>query len=317
MNIQQLEYVLAVDKHRHFAKAAEACFVTQATLSMMIKKLEEELGVVIFDRSKQPVKPTEAGAQVIAQSRLVLAEIGNLKQLVQAQKNEISGEIRIGIIPTLAPYLLPLFLQTLLKKYPLLTVYINELTTEQIISQLRKEQLDVGILATPLKEEGIKETPLFNELFKVYVSKGEKELNKKYLLPADIDTKRLWLLEEGHCLRAQMLNLCELRKHETTNSNLHYEAGSIESLLKLVEMNKGITIVPELATIDFDSKQKNQLRSFKAPVPAREISLVTYRHFNKQAILKVLETAILEGVKPYMDHKKETEKIAIQRLKKQ
>ncbi len=313
MNLQQLEYLLAVDRYRHFAKAAEACFVTQATLSMMLKKLEEELGVVIFDRSKQPVKPTEAGSPVIAQARVVLAEITNLKQLVSAQKNEIAGEIRIGIIPTLAPYLLPLFLQSVLKKYPLLTVYINELTTEQIITQLKKEQLDMGILATPLKEEGIKETPLFDELFKVYVSKGEKELNKKYLLPADIDTKRLWLLEEGHCLRSQMLNLCELKKHETINSNLHYEAGSIESLLKLVEMNKGITIVPELSTIDFDARQKKQLRSFKTPVPAREISLVTYRHFNKQAIFKAILSSIMEGVKPFIHGKKETEKIAIQR----
>lgn len=311
MNLQQLEYIVAVDTHRHFAKAAETCFVTQATLSMMIKKLEEELKVVVFDRSKQPVTPTDIGVHIIAQARHILAETHKLKSLVSERNNEVSGIIKVGIIPTLAPYLLPLFLQSFLKKYPKLTVHINELTTKQIIQQLKKEQIDVGILATPLHEEGIKEEPLFREQFKVYVAKGEKALNKRYLLPSDLDTKRLWLLEEGHCLRSQMINLCELKKREPENANLHYEAGSIESLLKLVDMNKGITIVPELATLDFSKQRQTQLRSFKAPVPVREISLVTYRHFTKSGVLRALKEEMLLQVKPHLEEVKKTDIIAI------
>ena len=300
MNFQQLEYIAAVDKHRHFLKAANACFVTQATLSMMIKKLEEELEIIIFDRSKQPVVPTESGKEIIAQARVILKETSLLKQLAVDTKMEVKGQIRIGIIPTLAPYLLPLFLYNLLKNHPQLKVKVSELNTNQITEQLSKDLLDVGILATPINVEGMKEYPLFYEKLIVFVSNEEKTLKKKFVLPEDIDVNRLWLLEEGHCLRAQMMNLCELRKKNTNFGNLEYEAGSIESLLKIVEMNKGITIVPELAVINFSDKQKKQIREFKAPVPVREISLVTYRHFVKTKLLEVLAKEIKAGVEAFL-----------------
>ncbi|MBA4850955.1 LysR substrate-binding domain-containing protein [Emticicia sp. BO119] len=300
MNLQQLEYIVAVDKHRHFLKAADSCFVTQATLSMMIKKLEEELEVIIFDRSKQPVVPTDIGRKIIAQAQVVLRETGYLKEVAKAVKNEVQGQLRIGIIPTLAPYLLPLFLYDLLKKYPQVKIRISELNTNQIIEQLSNDLIDVGILATPIAAEGMKEYPLFYEKLVAFVSDNEETLNKKYILPEDIDVNRLWLLEEGHCLRSQMMNLCELRKKNTDLGNLEYEAGSIESLLKIVEINKGITVIPELAMINFDDKRKNQVREFMLPVPVREISLVTYRHFIKTKLLEVLKREIKEAVAKFI-----------------
>ncbi|CAH0996268.1 Hydrogen peroxide-inducible genes activator [Emticicia aquatica] len=305
MNLQQLEYIVAVDKYRHFLKAANNCCVTQATLSMMIKKLEEELGIVIFDRSKQPVIPTETGKEIIAQAQVILRETSYLRQLANDTKLEVKGQIRIGIIPTLAPYLLPLFLYNLLKNNPQLKVRISELNTNQITEQLAKDLLDVGILATPINVDGIKEYPLFYEKLVVFVSDKETTLKKKFILPEDIDVNRLWLLEEGHCLRSQMVNLCELRKKNTDFGNLEYEAGSIESLLKIVEMNEGITVIPELAVINFDAKQKKQIREFKAPVPVREISLVTYRHFVKTKLLEVLAQEIKTGIETFISPQNE------------
>lgn len=300
MNLQQLEYIVAVDKHRHFLRAADACFITQATLSMMIKKLEEELEVIIFDRSKQPVVPTDIGKKIIAQAQVVLRETGLLKELAKTIKNEVQGQLRIGIIPTLAPYLLPLFLYDLLRKYPQVKIRISELNTNQIIEQLSNDSIDVGILATPIAAEGMKEYPLFYEKLVAFVSGDEETLNKKYILPEDIDVNRLWLLEEGHCLRSQMMNLCELRNKNTDLGNLEYEAGSIESLLKIVEINKGITVIPELAINNFDEKRKSQIREFMAPVPVREISLVTYRHFIKTKLLEVLKQEITDAVAKFI-----------------
>jgi len=307
MNLQQLEYIVAVDKHRHFQRAADECCVTQATLSMMIKKLEEELEVILFDRSKQPVVPTETGKGIIKQAKVILKETAYLKQLANDTKAEVKGQIRIGIIPTLAPYLLPLFLYNLLKNNPQLKVKVSELNTNQIVEQLEKDHLDVGILATPTSIEGLKEYPLFYEKLVVFVSDKETTLKKKFILPEEIDVNRLWLLEEGHCLRSQMMNLCELRKKNSDFSNLEYEAGSIESLLKIVEMNNGITVVPELAVINFSEKQKKQIREFKAPVPVREISLVTYRHFVKTKLLEVLAEEIKTGVEAFLPQQNGTQ----------
>ena len=296
MNIQHLKYILAVDTHRHFAKAAEKCFVTQPTLSMMVQKLEEELEVKIFDRSKQPVVPTEAGEKLIEQAKIILQEVDRMKLIVNELKGEIKGELRLGIIPTVAPYLLPLFLNSFLKKYPLLKLKITELTTEQIIDKLKNHQLDAGILATPLNNDSLNEQSLYYEQFVVYASPNEKMMKKKFLLPGDIDTNHLWLLEEGHCLRSQVLNLCELRKKELETSNLEYEPGSIETLKKIVDFNNGITILPELALKELSADDMKNVRHFKPPVPVREISIVTYRHFVKQRIIDVLKEDICKSV---------------------
>lgn len=300
MNLQQLEYIVAVDTLKHFSAAAAKCNVTQPTLSMMIQKLEQELDVKIFDRSKQPVQTTEIGQTVVGQAKMILGEAGNLKKLVAQQKGTISGELRIGIIPTLAPYLLPLFLNQFLKKYPLLKLKINELTTDMIIEKLNAQQLDAGILATPLNDPSIQEFPLFYEQFVVYATQSEKMMKKKYLLAEDIDINRLWLLEEGHCLRSQVVNLCELKKREALLQNLDYEAGSIETLRKMVDLNSGITILPELALRDLSKKQMNNIRYFKSPAPVREVSIVTYRYFVKSHFIEALKKEILENIPAVM-----------------
>ncbi|MBS1558485.1 MAG: LysR family transcriptional regulator [Bacteroidetes bacterium] len=293
MNLQQLEYIVAVDTWRHFSTAAEQCHVTQPTLSMMIKRLEDELDVKIFDRTKQPVSATDIGKKIIEQARIILAEAGQLKRIVADQKNDAAGHLHVGIIPTVAPYLVPLFVHSFITKYPKIKLQISEFTTDQIISKLEKQQLDVGILATPLKISSIKEQPVFYEQFVVYASPEEKLMKKRYLLADDIDVNRLWLLEEGHCLRQQVINLCELKRQETLSQNLDYQAGSIETLKKMVDINKGITILPELALPDLSAKQKMNVRYFKPPAPVREISLVTYRYFIKYNLIDLLQKEII------------------------
>ncbi|MBU2446222.1 MAG: LysR family transcriptional regulator [Bacteroidetes bacterium] len=304
MNFHQLEYIIAVDTFRHFGKAAESCFVTQPTLSMMIQKLEEEIGVTIFDRSKQPVIPTIVGTEIIQKAKTVLKELREIKEIASIFKDEIHGELKIGIIPTVAPYLLPHFLKKFLMKYPVIKLRISEHTTEIILEKLERGILDVGVLATPLNNRSYFEQSLYREEFVVYASKGEKILNKKYLLAEDINVEHLWLLEEGHCLRSQIVHLCELKKQAISHNNLHYEAGSIDSLIKIVDQSKGITILPELATLYLNKKQKLCIRHFKPPVPVREISLVTYRYFVKASLLEALKKEILDNVHIFISQKK-------------
>ncbi len=296
MNLQQLEYIIAVDNNRHFLKAAEKCFVTQATLSMMIHKLEEELDVKIFDRSKQPVKPTETGIKIIAQARRIISEATQMKEIVKQEKGEVSGELKIGIIPTLAPYLLPLFLKNFINTYPHVKLVITEHTTASIISRLKTGELDAGILSTPLNDASIKEQVLFYEKYYLYVNNKEKGFDKQYVLPKNIDINRLWLLEEGHCMRSQILNFCELKKQHEQEERIHYDAGSIETLKNLVDKNYGITIIPELATNNFTPLQRKRLRQFKAPTPVREISIVIHREYVKHKIIEVLTTSILSVI---------------------
>jgi LysR family hydrogen peroxide-inducible transcriptional activator len=296
MTITQLEYIIAVDTYRHFSVAAEQCFITQPTLSMQIQKLEEDLGIKIFDRSKQPVIPTEIGEEIIKQARVIIHEVKMMHQSVKDRKGLVAGELRIGIIPTLAPYLLPLFLQSFLDKYPDIKIRVKEMTTEIIIEKLKAGRIDAGLLVTPLQDSSIIEYPLFYEELVAYVSKSNAAYKKNYVLADDIDLKELWLLEEGHCFRSQIVSLCELKKQNNIQSHFEYEAGSIETLRKMVEMNKGITILPELATIDFSLKQQNMIRHFKTPAPVREVSLVTHRNYVKKKLVDVLKEEVLASL---------------------
>lgn len=295
MTLTQLEYIIAVDTHRHFVLASEKCFVTQPTLSMQIQKLEEELGVKIFDRTKQPVIPTEIGASIIAQARVTLREAEMIRQLIADQKDTMTGEIRIGIIPTLAPYLLPSLFKNISEKYPQVKLIIKETITEEVIQELKNNRLDCGIVVTPLKDISIKEDILFYEELFVYVSKKNALHDKKYVLPSDIDPSHLWLLEEGHCFRSQILNLCELRKH--TDLNFRYETGNIETLRRMVDKSDGITILPELAVMEFSGAQLKLVKRLKEPSPAREVSLVTHRNHVKTKLIKTLKEEIL-GIVP-------------------
>ena len=296
MTFVQLSYVVAIDNFRHFAQAAEFCNITQPTLSMQVHKLEQELGMKIFDRSKQPVIPTESGKEIIAQARKILAELDVMKNIVDARQGIHSGELKVGIIPTLAPYLLPLFVQSFTDKYPKVKVLVTELTTEQIIARLREGRLDVAILVTPLNEKGISEQVLFYEKLVAYVSKKNALFRKTYLLSKDIDPHKLWLLEEGHCFRSQIMNLCELQKASREGSYFESEAGSVETLRRMVELNDGITILPELATMDLRPSQLQLLRQFKHPAPMREVSLVVHRDFVKKKLVEIFKKEIVASI---------------------
>jgi LysR family hydrogen peroxide-inducible transcriptional activator len=242
------------------------------------------------------VVPTEVGMEIIEQARRILSEKNVIQELVQIKKSIITGELRIGIIPTLAPYLLPLFVQSFSKKYPHIKLIVQEMMTEFIITRLREGRIDVGILVTPLQEKGIKEHVLFYEELLAYVSKKNSAYKKTYVLPQDIDPEKLWLMEEGHCFRSQIVNLCELRKNSEMGSHFEYEAGSIETLRRMVEMYDGITILPELTTLDLSTRQLQLIRHFKKPAPMREVSLVVHRDFVKKRLIEALRQQIMEAI---------------------
>lgn len=306
MTFVQLEYIVSLDTHRHFAVAAEQCHVTQPTLSMQINKLEQELGVKIFDRSKQPVLPTLAGMEIIEKARKILAEKNELLESIHSKKGIVNGELRVGIIPTLAPYLLPLFVTSFTKKFPAVRLTVSELTTQLLISQLKEGRIDVGILVTPLQEAGIAEDVLFYEELIAYVSKNNTAYQKNYMLAKDIDPDKLWLLEEGHCFRSQIVNLCELRKKTKGGGHFDYEAGSIETLRRMVDLYDGITIIPELATLDLSSRQQQSLRHFRTPAPMREVSMVVHRHFVKKKLIEALKQEILKVIPEKIRKNKKT-----------
>ena len=310
MTLVQLEYIIALDALKHFAKAAAHCHITQPSLSMQVQKLEEELGAQLFIRTN-PVTATETGQIVIEQAKKILAEARMMQELVQQEKNIIAGTLKIGIIPTLAPYLLPQFLQSFIRQYPQVRFSIHELTTENIIRQLKNGSLDAGILATPLNNPELKEEFLFNEEFVAYVSRKEKLFNKKYLLAEDIDVHSMWLLEEGHCLRSQVMNLCALQKDASIEKHFDYAAGSIETLKHFVDKNGGITLLPELATYNMSYAKRNMLRYFKSPAPVREISLVTLKTFARTRLVQILKQTILENLPPLMERKKKVEVIPV------
>lgn len=292
MTLVQLEYIVAVDTYRSFVSAAEKCFVTQPTLSMQIQKLEEFLNVKLFDRSKQPISPTEIGAQIIAQARLVLQETGKIKEIISNQQQEITGELKIGIIPTIAPYLLPEVIAGMLAKYPDLKLLIWEYTTDDIIHHLKTGVIDCGILATPLMDDHINEIPLYYETFVGYVSKTSKLYKKKTIDAVDFDEENIWLLNEGHCMRSQVLNICRSTKNNRLPS-LIYNTGSVETLIRMVDVNDGTTLLPERSLKDLTPNQLDKVRYFKSPEPVREISVVTHKNFVKKRMLNGLKEEIL------------------------
>lgn len=311
MTLQQLEYVVALDTYKHFGKAANHCNIAQPSLSLQIQKLEVELKTILFTRNTSPIITTETGILIVEQAKKIIADTAGIKQIIQSQKDTIEGNLKIGIIPTLAPYLLPLFLSQFIKKYPVVRLNISELTTEKIVRLLKNGTIDVGILATPLGQNELNEDVLFNEEFVAYVSKKEKIFSKKYLLPADIDVNKMWLLEEGHCLRSQAINLCELQKKSSIEKHLEYEMGSVETLKRFVEKNEGITLLPELSTIDMSPAKKAMLRYFKSPAPVREISIVTIKGFIKTRLLCVLKSCIIENLPQEVMQKKLIKRIMI------
>ena len=296
MTLIQLEYIIALNRYRHFVTAAEKCFITQPTLSMQIQKLEDELGLQIFDRSKQPIEPTPVGEKIIKQASLVLESAKKIPEMIDEIKGEVKGELRIGIIPTIAPNLVPLFITQTISEYPDLHINIEELMTEQIVEALMKNELDFGIIATPLHEAGIREIPLYYEPFVVFASKQHRYFKKEKIDAVDLSIDDMWLLNEGHCFSSHAINLCGADQIETQSLALNYRSGSLESLSKLVEQQYGYTLLPWLALLDMDERKKELVREFNPPIPKREISIVVKDSFLKEKIINVFKEKILENI---------------------
>jgi LysR family hydrogen peroxide-inducible transcriptional activator len=308
MSLVQYEYIVAVDTYRSFVTAAEKCFVTQPTLSMQIQKLESTLGVKIFNRSRQPILPTDIGNNVIAQARVLLAEHKKINEIVSSHRKELMGELKIGIIPTIAPYILPKIITQFMVRYPQVRLIMWEQTTEQIVQQLKLGMIDCGILSTPILESQLIETPLFYENFIAYVSQNSELAKKRAIHPDDINIDELWILNEGHCMRDQVLNICQRRESTVGFKHYEYNTGSIETLKRMVDENNGATILPEFALKDLTKKQMEKVRYFKSPQPSREISIVTHNGFIKKRLIDTLKNEILEFVPDHMKEYRETGK---------
>ncbi len=296
ITLTQLEYVVAVDTYRHFGRAAESCFITQPTLSMQIKKLEEDLEIIIFDRSRQPLIPTDVGQRIIEQARIVLQQAEEINNIVKDHKNQVSGMLRIGIIPTLAPYLLPVFIGRYKRKFPNIYIKVIEQTTDEIIKLLNKDLIDVGIVVTPLKEEKIIEKPVFYEEMLIYAHPDNDLLKKKEITLKDIAIPEIWLLGDGHCFRDQVINLCSFVGAIDSDLPFHFEAGSLETLMNIVDREGGITLIPELTTLSMDKKRKANVRSFTKLKPLREVSLIYSRHFAKHKLINLLWGEIRDAI---------------------
>lgn len=290
MNIQQFQYVLAVAEHRHFETAAEKCFISQSTLSTMISKLEDELGVIIFNRKKKPVDITREGQEIIAQLRVINFEITQLNELVKKMTGEITGTLKIGCIATVAPYLLPLILYDFSVKYPGLSLEIKESTTDEIVSLIKSRELDTGIISTPLNDKELIEYPVYREPFVLYDTSGMH--TGEYSL-RDMNWDNFWLLEEGHCLSDQILEICSSgNAHIKSHSAIHFKTGSIDSLVRFVKTYKGQTLLPSLAVRDFREEDRRYVVSFVHPAPSRTIGLVAHQHFANKQILELLQNEI-------------------------
>ena len=295
MTLQQLEYILAVERYRHFGRAAEACNVTQPTLSAMIGKLEEELNAKLFDRNRQPICPTPVGEQVLCQAKEVLAQADSIKDIVEEEKHSLNGTFRVGILPTIAPYLLPRFFPQLMKKYPTLDIRVREMKTHEIKEALLQGDIDAGILAQIEGLEEYEQTHLFYEKYEGYVSREDTLFAKETLRTSDVASSRdLWLLDEGHCFRDQMVRFCQMKSSQT--SQLAYNLGSMETFMRMVESGKGITFIPELAVMQLSGEQKELVRPFAIPVPTRQLLLITNRNFIRQTLLDVIVKEIQASV---------------------
>ena len=303
ISISQIKYILALHKTGNFSAAADLCYVTQSTLSTMIKKVENQFDYKIFDRSSKPICLTEEGLLLIDQFNNINNQFEKLEELVQETKNQMHGMLSIGIIPTLAPFLLPLFLDKLVSNYQQIKFYIYEITTNEIISRLKAKELDVGILSIPITDKNLNQQTLFTEEFFVYDASDNIKPNKKFKIE-DIDISRLWLLEESHCLTHQIDQICHLNKKRSISNNLVYNSGSIISLLELVNINKGLTLLPKLAIRNKKLVDSKRIYQIKNPTPAREIGIVTHPDFVKKRILSVLIKEIKLSVKPILSKSK-------------
>ncbi len=295
LTLTQLEYLVAVDRFRSFARAADYCHVSQPALSQQIKKLELDLGVEAFDRTRQPVEPTDIGRRLIEQARVVLAEGERLAGLAESLRGKVEGPYRLGIIPTIAPYLLPLFLKDFLESYPKVQLVVEELQTAEILARIETGDLDAGIAATPLGQPGIVEHPVYVEPFLAYLPKDHPLAKRKQLGEDSLHGSRVWILSEGHCFRSQVLKVCG--RDLAGKAPLRFESGNLDTLLWMVDQGWGVTVVPWLAAEQFRArKPPGVFREFTRPVPAREISVIHGRSWRQFPVTDALKTLIGETV---------------------
>lgn len=307
MNIQQLEYILAVDQFRHFAKAAEHCRVTQPTLSMMIQKLEDELGIKLFDRNTQPVRPTPSGRKVIDQARVVLQQTALIKDIVNEEEQSLKGTFRLSVLPTIAPYLLPRFFQQLAEEHAELDIRVQEMQTSPTISALINGDIDAALIASHPLEQQLQGETLYYEEFFGYVSPNENVFKNELIRTSDINGERLWLLDEGHCFRDQLMRFCQLEKVKIHQAA--YRLGSMETFMRMVESGNGITFIPELAVKQLSDEQRKLVRPFAIPKPTREIVFITRKDFIRHSIGKILNESIKKSVPKEMLTLKPNQKI--------
>jgi hypothetical protein len=307
MTLQQLEYILAVNQFRHFAKAAEYCRVTQPTLSAMIQKLEEELDTRIFDRSQQPVCPTPVGIHIIEQAQNILVQANRIKNIIEEEKHSLTGTFKLGILPTVAPYLLPRFFPQLMKKYPDLDIRVVEMKTNDIKKALQTGEIDAGIVASLAGMEELQQMPLFYEQFFAYVSREDALFNNEVIRTSDLNGEQLWLLDEGHCFRDQLVRFCQMKSARA--SQLAYHLGSMETFMRMVESGKGVTFIPELAVLQLGDAQKELVRSFAIPCPTRQVVLLTNKNFIRHTLLEVLVKEIKLSVPKEMLSLKATQAV--------
>lgn len=296
MTLQQLEYIIAVNKHRHFVAASKECNVTQPTLSQMIQKLEQELGVTIFDRTKQPVKPTPMGAKLIEQAEKTICEMRKINELVKTETENLSGPLKIGVIPTLAPYLVPGLIHQFKKNYREIQLTISEMPTESLIRALHKETIDLFIAATPLEVTDFYEIPLYYEKFVAYFAPSNQAKNIKTLSASNMPAENIWILSEGHCLRDQIFNFCKTN----IEYNQTFEAGSIDTLIKVVDKNGGYSVIPELHQDFMTNEQQKNIREINNPPAVREISIVIQKNFIKERMINAVANSVKAIIPEHM-----------------
>lgn len=308
MNIQQLEYLIAVDKYKHFGKAAQACFITQPTLSAMIQKFEDELDVKIFDRTTHPIRTTDAGAELIKEAQKIIDAVMELKSKANFLNNILAGKLNLGIIPTVSTYILPNEIFAFLNKNPQIELNIKEMTTESIIKSLKSGELDAGIISTPYSAaDEFYQDFLFNEELMLYSGTESGQKKDCFVVPEDIDVNKVWLLEEGNCLRTQFENICHLKENSLKPKNLEFLASNVNTLIQMVDKVGGITILSEIGVQQLSDEQKQKVSRFIKPFPYREISLIYYKPTYKQKIIDELISEIRTSMEQKLNFYKDRE----------
>ena len=292
MTIIQLGYLLDVANYGSFSLAAEKCFVTQPSLSMQVKNLEEELGVIVLDRSKKPVLPTDAGLAVIRQAKEAVQAFAMVREVVSDLQNEISGTLRLGVIPTIAPYLLHRFIPDFVRKCPKVELQIREMMTGDIIRALDRDMLDAAIMAGGTSPEGIREEELFNDRFFAYVSTDHPLCQRSNIRIEDIDVRHLLLLSEGNCLRDQVIELCQAQKNIARQYS--FESGSLETLMRIVDNTPNlITIIPEMVADYIDEKHRPQVKTLAKGAASRKITIAVRRTYVKRSLIDALKESVM------------------------